>query len=194
MFALIVPLLYASCHICSAVPQYNPIWDNLYRFQTKIFLLNEWLSGKNFKVLKLLMFKMIPGSWHKHKRPFKTLQTAEEYQRPAPGNWVKTNAFQSAHGRKTPSSKLSLKETSITMGHIGLSAVSLTQTPSPNCMIHPWYQKTSIAWPAASRSTWKTQTQIWRKSNANAVRLEWTARYQPTWKKGFSLWNPTSRW
>ena len=36
MYALIVPLLYASFHICSAVPHYNPIWDNLYRFQTTI--------------------------------------------------------------------------------------------------------------------------------------------------------------
>ena len=36
MFALFISLLYACCHISNAVPQYNPIWDNIYRFETKI--------------------------------------------------------------------------------------------------------------------------------------------------------------
>ena len=146
MNALIVPLLYASFHICSVVPQYNPIWNNLYRFSHKNFFIKRVaFNGCNvFKVLKLFIFNIYSGSSHKHKRPFKTQQTVEEFQRPAPGNWLKTSVFQSANGRKTPSSKLSLKETSITMGHIGLSAVSRTQTLSPNCMIPPWYQKTSI--------------------------------------------------
>ena len=53
MFALIVPLLYNSFHICSAVPQYNPIWDNLYRFSNNN-LFRKRVAFNRYTILKNL--------------------------------------------------------------------------------------------------------------------------------------------
>ena len=137
--------------------------------------------------LLLYSSKSLTGSWHKLRKPWRTLQiVAKKLIR------IRTSASQVAgYGSQIPSSRRIKVYSQLLLitgqSSGGVCYLLMIKTPFLNSTMILWCQKISIAWRAVL--TYSEQIlSFWGESKKNAVQVDLTVRYQPTLKKETTMW------
>ena len=154
--ALNVKLL-SLLHICNAASlEFDPIWDNLFRF------ISNFAQKSNFDITSekfLYSIKPLTGPWLKLKKRWRTLRIAAKDSRQRQVKWIirsgRIDAFQIAPGSQIFSSRLikPWSETWLITVQSGGICIIQKRTRFLNFMILLWYQKISIAWVAVLMSS-----------------------------------------